>query len=88
MFGFVAGLSVLTGVTFGLVPAFRATRLDLAERHEGNSRSVSGARSRLSKALLVVQVALSLVLIIGAGPVPADARNLRPWTSASIRTTC
>jgi predicted permease len=45
----------------------RATRLDLAGAMKENSRSVTGARSLLARSLLVVQVALSLVLLIGAG---------------------
>jgi len=77
VFGFVAGLCVLTSLIFGLVPAFRATRLDLAGVMKEQGRSVSGARSRLSKALLVVQVALSLVLLIGAGLFLRTVQNLR-----------
>jgi predicted permease len=65
--GFVGGLSVTTAVTFGLAPALRATRLDLAGAMKEHSRSTTGARSVLARALLVVQVALSLVLLIGAG---------------------
>jgi predicted permease len=65
--GFVAGVSVLTALIFGLAPALRATRLDLAGAMKETSRSVTGARSLLARALLVVQVSLSLVLLIGAG---------------------
>jgi predicted permease len=74
---FIAGLSVLTGIVFGVVPAFRATRLDLAGAMKENSRSVVGSRNFLSKALLVVQVALSLVLVIGAGLFLRTLHNLR-----------
>jgi predicted permease len=65
--GFVAGLSMATAVAFGLVPALRATRPDLAGAMKETSRSVTGTRSLLARSLLVVQVALSLVLLIGAG---------------------
>jgi len=58
-------VSLLTGVLFGLAPALRATSLDLASSLKQNRRT-TGAVSRLSKALIVVQVALSLLLLIGA----------------------
>ncbi len=74
---FVAGLSVLTGVVFGLVPALRATRVDLASSMKETSRSVSKARSWLGRALLVAQVAISLVLLIGAGLFLRTIQNLR-----------
>jgi predicted permease len=77
VFGFVAGLSVVTGIAFGLLPAFRATRVDLAGAMKETSRSVSGTRSRLGKALLVSQVAISLVLVVGAGLFLRTLSNLR-----------
>jgi predicted permease len=77
VFAFVAGLSMLTGVVFGLVPALRATRVDLASAMKESSRSVSATRGWLSRILLVVQVALSLVLIIGAGLFLRTIQNLR-----------
>ena len=77
VFGFVAGLSMLTGIVFGLVPAFRATRVDLASAMKENSRSVSATRSWLSRGLLIIQVALSLVLIVGAGLFLRTLQNLR-----------
>jgi predicted permease len=66
---FTAGVAVLTGVLFGLVPAFSATRMSLtAALKEGGAGSRLGARrSRLAKALVSAQVALSLVLLVGAG---------------------
>jgi predicted permease len=58
-------VSLLTGVLFGLAPALRATSLDLASSLK-QVRRTTGAVSRLSKALIGVQVALSLLLLIGA----------------------
>jgi predicted permease len=63
---FTAAVSLLTGVLFGLVPAWRATRLDLTTALK-QGRRTTGAVSRLSKGLIVVQVALSLLLLVGAG---------------------
>jgi predicted permease len=77
VFAFVTGLSLLTGVLFGLVPAFRATRVDLAGAMKLESRSVAGGRSWLSRGLLVVQVGLSVVLVIGAGLFLRTLYNLR-----------
>src|SRR5579864_1516741 len=74
---FVGGLSVLTGIAFGLAPALRATRVDVGSAMKESSRSVTGSRSWLSKALLVVQVALSLLLLVGAGLFLRTLDNLR-----------
>jgi predicted permease len=63
---FTLAVSLLTGVLFGLAPAWRATRLDLATSLQ-QSRRTTGAVSRLSKGLIVAQVALSLLLLVGAG---------------------
>jgi predicted permease len=59
-------VSLLTGVLFGLAPAWRATKLDLATSLK-QSRRATGAVSRLSKGLIVAQVSLSLLLLVGAG---------------------
>jgi predicted permease len=59
-------VSLLTGVLFGLAPAWRATKLDLATSLK-QSRRATGAVSRLGKGLIVTQVALSLLLLVGAG---------------------
>ncbi|MBO0720894.1 MAG: ABC transporter permease [Blastocatellia bacterium] len=66
--GFTAGASLLVGVLFGLAPAWRATRVDLtpALRHSARDSS-AGSRLGFGKSLVVVQVALSLLLLIGAG---------------------
>jgi predicted permease len=77
VFGFVAGVSTLTGVLFGLVPALRATRADLTGALKASSRGVIGSRSVLSRGLVVAQVALSLVLLVGAGLFLRTLDNLR-----------
>lgn len=64
--GFTLAVSLLTGVLFGLAPAWRATRTDLATSLK-QSRRTTGVVSRLSKGLIVAQVALSLLLLVGAG---------------------
>lgn len=77
MLAFVAGLACLTGVVFGVAPALRATSINVNEALKANSRSVAGSRSLLGKSLLVVQVAISLVLLVGAGLFLRTLQNLR-----------
>jgi predicted permease len=72
---FTAAISLLTGVLFGLAPAWRTTRLDLTTGLKG--RRQSGAVSRLSKGLVIAQVAMSLLLLIGAGLFIRTLRNLQ-----------
>src|SRR5262245_18583382 len=74
---FVMVVTLVTGIVFGLAPALRATRVDVSSALKDNSRSVVRSRSRLSKALLVVQVAVSLVLLVGAGLFIRTLQNLR-----------
>ena len=66
---FTAALSVGVSLLFGLAPAFQASKLDLnATLKEGGGKGAAGAsRSRLRSALVVTEVALSLVLLVGAG---------------------
>ena len=66
---FAGVISVLTGLFFGLVPAFQASRADLQDvlREEGRGSAGGPTRSRLRSLLIVSEVALSLVLLIGAG---------------------
>jgi predicted permease len=74
---FTAAVSLVTALLFGLVPALRATRLDLSSALKQSQRGRGGAAgSRLSKALVVVQVAMSLVLLVGAGLFLRTVRNL------------
>ncbi|MEO7142862.1 MAG: ABC transporter permease, partial [Bryobacteraceae bacterium] len=76
--GFTFGLSILTGVLFGLAPAFRAVRVDLAPTLKENSRGVIGRAGQISlgKILVVGQIAISLLLLIGAGLFIRTLRNL------------
>ena len=73
---FTVAVSLLTGVLFGLAPAWRATGLDLATALKQSRRTI-GAVSRLSKALIVVQVTLSLLLLVGAGLFIRSLHNLQ-----------
>ncbi|MGH9346280.1 MAG: ABC transporter permease [Vicinamibacterales bacterium] len=74
---FVTGVSVLAGLLFGMAPAFRATRVELASAMKESGRSVTHSRAWLGKSLLVVQVAMSVVLLIGAGLFLRTLHNLR-----------
>ncbi len=77
VFAFAGGLSMLTGVAFGIIPAFRATRLDLASSLKATSRSLSRSRTVMGKSLLVLQVAVSVVLLVGASLFLRTLSNLR-----------
>ena len=77
VFGFAALLSLATGLIFSLVPALRATGGDLAGALKEGSRSVMGSRKLLSRGLLVVQVALSVALLVGAALFLTTLNNLR-----------
>src|SRR5215472_8310337 len=75
--GFAFLLSLLTGVIFGIVPAWISSHADPAEALRGLNRS-TGDRSLLpQKALIVLQGALSLVLLVGAGLMTQTLRNLQ-----------
>jgi len=75
---FTLGVSLLTGIVFGLVPALRATRLDLNPALKDTGRSSTAATSSwLTKSLVVAQVSLSLLLLIGAGLLVRTLLNLQ-----------
>jgi putative ABC transport system permease protein len=65
--GFALAISVVSSLLFGLVPALRASRLDLHDVLKEGGRGGSGTRRRGRAALLVAEVALSMVLLVGAG---------------------
>lgn len=75
---FTFGLSLLTGIVFGIVPALRATRVDLTPALKDTGRGSSATtRSLLSHSLVVAQVSLSLLLLIGAGLLVRTLINLQ-----------
>ncbi len=76
--GFTMALSILTGIVFGLAPAYRATKVDLTPTLNDSGRS-SGvvSRSWLSRGLVIFQMALSLLLLVGAGLFVRTLLNLQ-----------
>jgi predicted permease len=79
MLAFTAGVSLLAGLLFGLAPALHATRVDVSSTLKKTSRGVigSGARISIGKALVISQVAISLLLLIGAGLFLRTLQNLQ-----------
>jgi len=77
--GFTLGISVLTGLIFGLVPAWAASRGRVGDALKEGARSVTagGARQRLRSIFVVVEFAVALVLLVGAGLLIKTFWNLR-----------
>jgi len=68
IFGFAAGISLVTGLVFGLAPAWAATRVDVSSSLKDAAQSTTHRRRGLAgKALVALQVALSMLLVVGAG---------------------
>ncbi len=66
--GFTIGLALLTGVLFGFVPALHSSRVELAESLKEGGRGSQGSRHHtLSSLLVILEVAIALVMLIGAG---------------------
>jgi predicted permease len=74
--GFAFALSLLTGLIFGIVPAWISSHSDPAEALRGVNRSTRDRASLPQKSLIVFQAALSLVLLVGAGLLTQSLRNL------------
>jgi putative ABC transport system permease protein len=94
--GYAMAVSVLTGIVFGLAPALQATKIDLNQAlKQGGGRASSGASGHLLRSTFVVaEVALALVLLIGAGLMIRTVFNLRAQYSVfqpehllTLRTT-
>ena len=69
-------LSLMTGIIFGILPAWTASKSDPLEALRGAGRSTGDRSPVLQKSLVVAQVAFSIVLLIGAGLVTQSLRNL------------
>ena len=65
---FTAGIAVLTGLLFGLAPAWQASRADVQKTlKEGNRSGQGGGHGRLHGALIVVEMAMAMILLLGTG---------------------
>ena len=78
LLAFTAGIAVATCVLFGLLPALQASRTDPIEAMKSGGRGIAGGGARLTvrRALVVSQVALSLVLLVGSLLFVRSLRNL------------
>jgi predicted permease len=87
LLGFSMALTLLTGVLFGLAPAFRATKVDLnAMLKDGAQRSSSrGAQLPMGKLFVIAQVALSLLLLVSASLFIRSLQNLRQLDAGFAR---
>ena len=77
VFGFVAFLAIVTGIGFGLLPALQATKPDVVAALKDESTVAGHKRSVLRNSLVVVQIALSLVLLITAGLIVRSLQYVR-----------
>jgi predicted permease len=64
---FTIGVSIASGVVFGLLPALRGTRTDLQHTLKESSRGSTAMRGRTSQALVAVQIGVSLMLVVACG---------------------
>jgi hypothetical protein len=83
---FASAVALATGILFGIAPAMRVTGTSAGEALKDTSRTVIGTRTVLTKSLLVVQVAISLVLLIGAGLFLRTVYNLRRRATTAADT--
>jgi putative ABC transport system permease protein len=76
--GFTFVISLLTGIIFGLAPALQAAKVELTEAMKESARSgVSRHRSRLRNTLVIAEVAVAVVLLVGAGLLLQSFRKLQ-----------
>lgn len=65
---FTLALSVMTGILFGLIPAWQTSKINVSEALKSSNRSLAGGSHRRLRSLLVIsEVALTLILLVGAG---------------------
>ena len=76
LLGFTVALSVASGLLFALIPALQTTSPKLAATLKNQALNVTGGKARLRQALVVAQVALSLLLVVGAGLFTGSLMNL------------
>jgi len=74
---FTAAVALATGVAFGIVPALSASRPDLHDSLKDGGRGATAGRGRLKKALVIAEVAASLVLLVGTGLMVRSFLRLR-----------
>ncbi len=74
---FNAGLALFTGILFGLAPAWRLSCVDVHKALKDSGSAGFGKRQRLSRALIVAEVALALTLLVGAGLLTQSFLQLR-----------
>jgi len=74
---FTAGLSLLTGAIFGLAPALQSTNPTLTSALKDTTAQAGHSRSRLRSSLVVAQLAISVMILIGAGLVGRSFRQLK-----------
>ena len=86
MLGFTAAVTLFTGILFGLTPALRSTQVDLASTLKENTRSLGSSGWQIGKLLVAAQVALSLLLLVGAGLFIRTLINLRTLDVGYSRT--
>jgi putative ABC transport system permease protein len=78
VFGFTLLISMVTGLVFGLVPALQASKIELTEAMKEGARAAGGAgRARLRGALVVAEIAIALVVLVGAGLLLQSFRKLQ-----------
>jgi predicted permease len=88
MLAFTIGVAVLTGLVFGIAPAWQASHVDpqTAMKAQGRGASEGMARLRIGRALVVSQIAISLVLVAAAGLVVGSWRRLATLDPGFRRT--
>lgn len=77
VFGFTLLISAVTGIVFGLAPALQASKIELTEAMKEGGRGMGGGRTRLRSSLVIAEIAIALVLLVGAGLLLQTFRKLQ-----------